>query len=118
MYHPHADKLRIRNDNFGLIEVMGLAVLPSRLKSELMDLAAAIVSGSDISGDEILNKHAPWVEELKKSYIFTEGNAMEILMRETGRIFAGVLEDAGVYKNHAGGKAAFLRFADHVNQMI
>ena len=95
---------------------MGLAVLPSRLKGELSDLAAAIVAGKNIAADETLNKHAAWVEELKKSYTFTEENALDIILQETGKVFAAVLEDAGVYKYTEEGKAAFLKFADAVNQ--
>ena len=116
VFHPHADKHHIKKENIGLIEVMGLAVLPSRLKGELTDLAAAIVAGRDISSDEVLSKHAPWVEELKAVHAFTEDNALEILMQETGKVFAAVLEDAGVYKNTPGGREAFLRFVDAVNQ--
>ena len=115
MFHPHADKHHIKKENIGLIEVMGLAVLPSRLKGELTDLAAAIVEGKDIGADAVLSKHAPWVEELKKQYTFTEDNAMEILMQETGKVFAAVLEDAGVYKNTPEGRAAFQKFVDVVN---
>ena len=116
VFHPHADKHHIKKENIGLIEVMGLAVLPSRLKGELTDLAEAIVAGRDIAADETLGKHASWVEELKKRYTFTEENAMDILMQETGKVFAGVLEDAGVYKNTPEGRAAFLRFVEKVNQ--
>ena len=115
VFHPHADKHHIKKENIGLIEVMGLAVLPSRLKGELHDLADAIVVGKDIAADEVLGKHAPWVEELKAQYTFTEDNALEIILQETGKVFAGVLEDAGVYKNTAEGKAAFLKFVDYVN---
>ena len=117
VFHPHADKHHIKKENIGLIEVMGLAVLPSRLKKELTDLAAAIVAGKDVAADEALSKHAAWVEELKKSYTFTRENAMEILMQETGKVFASVLEDAGVYKNNTDGKAAFLKFAACINQV-
>ena len=116
VFHPHADKHHIKKENIGLIEVMGLAVLPSRLKGELTDLAAAVVAGRDIAADEVLGKHAVWVEELKKSYTFTEENALEIILQETGRVFAAVLEDAGVYKNTEAGKAAFRAFVDAVNQ--
>ena len=115
VFHPHADKHHIKKENIGLIEVMGLAVLPSRLKGELHDLAEAVAAGKDIAADQVLNKHAAWVEELKKQYTFTADNAMEILMQETGKVFAAVLEDAGVYKNTAEGKAAFLKFVDTVN---
>ena len=116
VFHPHADKHHIKKENIGLIEVMGLAVLPSRLKGELTELAAALLGGKDIEADPVLGKHADWVKELKKQYTFTEENAMEILMLETGRVFAKVLEDAGVYKNTPEGRAAFLRFADKVNE--
>ena len=95
---------------------MGLAVLPSRLKKELADLAEAIVAGSDIAADEVLNKHLPWVEELKAQYTFTAENAMDIILQETGKVFSQVLEDAGVYKNTPEGKAAFHKFVDYVNQ--
>ena len=115
VFHPHADKHHTKKENIGLIEVMGLAVLPSRLKQELTDLASAIVSGTDIAADEVLNKHAPWVEELKKQYTFTEENALDIILKETGRVFTEVLEDAGVYKNTPEGRAAFLKFIGAVN---
>ena len=116
VFHPHADKHHIKKENIGLIEVMGLAVLPSRLKKELHDLAKAIVEGRDIAADEVLNKHADWVEELKSKYTFTEDNALDIILQETGKVFAGVLEDAGVYKNTPEGQAAFRKFVDYVNQ--
>ena len=116
VFHPHADKHHIKKENIGLIEVMGLAVLPSRLKGELTALAEAIVAGSDIAADEALEKHAAWVEELKNRYTFTSENALEIILQETGKVFAAVLEDAGVYKNTAEGKEAFGRFVDYVNQ--
>ena len=117
VFHPHADKHHIKKENIGLIEVMGLAVLPSRLKQELTDLASAIVSGTDIAADEVLSKHAPWVEALKQRYTFTEDNALDILLKETGKVFTEVLEDAGVYKNTPEGKSAFLKFVDAVNEI-
>ena len=116
LFHPHADKHHIKKENIGLIEVMGLAVLPSRLKKELTDLAAAVVAGADIAADETLAKHAAWVEELKGQYTFTAENALDIILQETGKVFATVLEDAGVYKNTAAGKEAFLNFVSCVNQ--
>ena len=115
MFHPHADKHHIKKENIGLIEVMGLAVLPSRLKNELTALAEKAVSGDDLRADPVLEKHADWMEELKKTYTFTAENAMDILLKETGRVFAGVLEDAGVYKNTDSGREAFLRFIAKVN---
>ena len=118
VFHPHADKHHIKKENIGLIEVMGLAVLPSRLKKELADLAEAAWEGRDISGDEILGKHAVWLAQLKETYTFTQENALDIILQETGKVFAAVLEDAGVYKNTSQGRAAFLRFVDHVNQEV
>ena len=96
---------------------MGLAVLPARLKTELQALKDAILSGAELRTDGTLAKHADWVEELKNRYRFDAENTMEILLRETGRVFAAVLEDAGVYKRTAPGRAGFLRFADAVNRM-
>ena len=116
VFHPHADKHHIKKENIGLIEVMGLAVLPSRLKQELSTLAAAAAEGRDISGDEILGKHAQWLAQLKEQYTFTAENALDIILQETGRVFAAVLEDAGVFKHTPEGMEAFLRFADWVNQ--
>ena len=115
VFHPHADKHHIKKENIGLIEVMGLAVLPSRLKKELTDLAQAIVEGRNIGADEVLSKHAPWVEELKKRHTFTPDNALDIVLQETGKVFTEVLEDAGVYKNTPEGRNAFLGFVDTVN---
>ena len=118
VFHPHADKHHIKKENIGLIEVMGLAVLPSRLKGELHALAEAVVEGRDIAADEALEKHAAWVDELKKQYTFTSENALEIILKETGKVFAAVLEDAGVYKNTEEGRGAFLRFVDEVNREV
>ena len=115
LFHPHADKHNIKKENIGLIEVMGLAVLPSRLRGELTALAEAIVAGKDIAADEVLSKHAQWVEGFRNQYTFTEGNALDIVLQETGKVFSAVLEDAGVYKNTETGKAAFAKFIDHVN---
>ena len=116
LFHPHGDKHHIKKENIGLIEVMGLAVLPSRLKGELTALSDAILSGTDLRADEVLAKHAPWAEQLQARYSFTPENTMDILMRETGRVFAAVLEDAGVYKRTPEGQAAFIRFIDAVNR--
>ena len=116
VFHPHADKHHIKKENIGLIEVMGLAVLPSRLKKELTDLAEAAAAGKDVSGDEALSKHAPWLAELQENYTFTAENAMDIILQETGKVFAAVLEDAGVYKNTPEGRAAFGRFVEQVNR--
>ena len=115
LYHPHANLHHIKKENIGLIEVMGLAVLPSRLKKELADLKTAILSGADISADEAIAAHADWANTLKTRYDFTEENAETILRQEVGAVFAQVLADAGVYKCTQEGRAAFLRFVDAVN---
>ena len=114
LFHPHADKHNIKKENIGLIEVMGLAVLPSRLKKELSDLAEAILAGKDIASDEVLGKHADWVESIRSRVTFTPENTMEILLQETGRVFSQVLEDAGVYKCTPEGRTAFLKFIQSV----
>ena len=114
VYHPHDELHHIKKENIGLIEVMGLAVLPARLKSELTALAEALVSGSDIRSDAALEKHADWAETLKKQYTFTAENAMKIVQDEVGKVFAKVLEHAGVYKCTDEGRAAFLRFIQFV----
>ena len=116
VYHPHADLHHIKKENIGLIEVMGLAVLPSRLKGELAALREAILSGSDIRADETLAKHADWVDELRTRHTFTAENTDELLRQEVGAVFEQVLEDAGVYKTDAAGREAFLRFVRAVNQ--
>ena len=116
VFHPHADKHHIKKENIGLIEVMGLAVLPSRLKQELTDLAESVIAGKDVSTDEALSKHGPWLAELQTKYTFTRENALDIILQETGKVFAAVLEDAGVYKNTTEGRAAFARFVDYVNR--
>ncbi len=116
VYHPHAELHHIKKENIGLIEVMGLAVLPARLKTELAGVADALVSGAPLTGD--LEKHATWAEALKRAYTFTRENAEEILKAEVGKVFARVLEHAGVYKRNAAGEAMFDRFIDHVNREI
>ncbi|MCR5021559.1 UDP-glucose--hexose-1-phosphate uridylyltransferase [Ruminococcus sp.] len=116
VYHPHAELHHIKKENIGLIEVMGLAVLPSRLKGEMEKLSKAMINGDDIRADEVLAKHADWADELKKQYSFTAENAEAILKDEIGKVFAKVLEHAGVYKRDEAGAAAFGRFIDHVNE--
>ncbi len=111
VYHPHAELHHIKKENIGLIEVMGLAVLPARLKSEMEQLAEAILDGRDIRGDEVLEKHAEWVEAFLPKYeSVTADNVMEILHTEIGLVFSKVLEHAGVYKRDREGQAAFDRF--------
>ena len=94
---------------------MGLAVLPSRLKTEMELLSKALADGTDIRSDEVLAKHADWADELKKQYTFTAENAESILRDEVGKVFSKVLEHAGVYKRDREGAAAFDRFIEYVN---
>ena len=110
VFHPHKELHHIKKENIGLIEVMGLAVLPARLKNELALLADALLSGADISADETLKKHADWVKKLRESYTFTPDNVNGILQKEVGVVFAEVLEHAGVFKRNDSGRAAFRRF--------
>lgn len=115
VYHPHAKLHHIKKENIGLIEVMGLAVLPARLKGEMDKLADAILAGEDIRKDEMLEKHADWVDEFLPKYEAgsrTKDEMMQILHKEIGYVFMQVLEDAGVYKRTEEGKAAFERFLD------
>ena len=115
VFHPHADKHNIKKENIGLIEVMGLAVLPSRLKGELAALKDAILAGADLRADAVLEKHAAWIDEVRQRREFTEENVMDVLLEEVGRVFAAVLEDAGVYKCSDEGRKQFMAFVDAVN---
>ncbi len=111
VYHPHANLHHIKKENIGLIEVMGLAVLPARLKDEMEKLAEAILTDADLRKDEVLEKHADWVEGFLPGYQeVSRDNIMDILHKEIGDVFMQVLEDAGVYKRDAEGQAAFDRF--------
>lgn len=113
VYHPHAKLHHIKKENIGLIEVMGLAVLPARLKGEMEELAEAILSGKDIRQDEVLLKHADWVEEFVPKYEKIDAeNIYDILRKEIGLVFMQVLEDAGVYKRTKEGQKAFARFVE------
>ncbi|MBQ2406473.1 MAG: UDP-glucose--hexose-1-phosphate uridylyltransferase [Lachnospiraceae bacterium] len=113
VYHPHAELHHIKKENIGLIEVMGLAVLPSRLKAELEQLADAILAKEDIRQNEMLEKHADWVEEFLPKYDdISKDNVMDIIKKEVGIVFEKVLEHAGVYKRNAEGMEAFQRFID------
>lgn len=116
VYHPHAELHHIKKENIGLIEVMGLAVLPARLKDELEHLQTAILAGSDIRADEELAKHADWVDELKQKYgSFTKETIGTVIRDEVGIVFMKVLEHAGVYKRTEQGQEAFLKFVEYVN---
>ena len=110
LYHPHDELHHIKKENIGLIEVMGLAVLPARLKEELSAVADCLAHGKDLRKSELTSKHAAWAEAFAGHYAITEDNALEIVEKETGLVFAKVLEHAGVYKRTAEGKEAFLRF--------
>ncbi len=111
VYHPHKELHHIKKENIGLIEVMGLAVLPSRLKEEMALLSEYILSGKDIASNEQLEKHAEWVTSFLPSYPeVSEDNIDDILKQEIGNVFVRVLEDAGVYKCTKEGREAFLRF--------
>ena len=116
VFHPHAELHNIKKENIGLIEVMGLAVLPARLKDEMRILGEKIVSGDDLRADEVTAKHADWVEGFKADYAdINASNVDEILKAEIGKVFEKVLCHAGVYKRDEAGKAAFIRFVDFVN---
>lgn len=115
VYHPHAELHHIKKENIGLIEVMGLAVLPARLKDELNLIAEAVVEGKDLLADERTAIHADWVNEILANYTdVNKDNVMDILKDEVGKVFATVLEHAGVFKRNAEGFAAFMRFIESV----
>ncbi len=116
VYHPHANLHHIKKENIGLIEVMGLAVLPARLKDEMEKLEEAILSGADLRKDELLEKHADWVEEFLPRYPqINKDTLMDIIHTEIGNVFMQVLEDSGVYKRNEEGQAAFDRFIESLN---
>ena len=116
LYHPHAKLHHIKKENIGLIEVMGLAVLPARLKGEMEELKAAMLAGKNLREDELLEKHADWVEEFWDKYEkIDETNIDDILRHEIGHVFMEVLTDSGVYKRNEEGQRAFDRFISSVN---
>ena len=115
VYHPHAEKHHIKKENIGLIEVMGLAVLPARLLNELAAVEKALLDGSDMTADPLTKAHAEWAEEIKAKYPeLNESNVKEIVQREVGLVFAAVLEDAGVFKRNAEGEAAMEKFINEL----
>ncbi len=116
VYHPHADVHNIKKENIGLIEVMGLAVLPARLRDEIKLMCDCIVGGKDFRECAEIEKHAAWFDTFKGNYTFTSDNVENIIKSEIGRTFERVLEDAGVYKRTQEGHAAFLKFIDYVNK--
>ena len=118
IFHPHDKLHHIKKENIGLIEVMGLAVLPGRLKSEMDSLRIALLEGKDIRNDEVLGKHADWVDEfMAKHKDFNKDNAEEIIRQEIGLVFSEVLTDAGVYKDDEKGRKGILRFIERVNSL-
>ena len=117
VYHPHAALHHIKKENIGLIEVMGCAILPARLRDEMAALKKAVLEGKDYRSDEALVKHADWMDEIRSRYAdLNAENIDEIIRHEIGAVFSKVLEDAGVYKRDAHGQTAFLRFVDFVNR--
>ena len=113
VYHPHAGLHHIKKENIGLIEVLGLAILPARLKTEMELLQDAILHGKDIRSIPEIEKHADWAEAFLPGYeTITEENIGGILQKEIGLVFCQVLADAGVFKRDAAGEAAFRRFTD------
>ena len=114
VYHPHSELHNIKKENIGLIEVMGLAVLPSRLSKELSLLADYIISGKDIASDDRISKHADWVKSFIHNYTVTSENVETILKTEVGKTFEKVLEHAGVFKCTPEGRLAFMRFIDSI----
>lgn len=118
IFHPHDKLHHIKKENIGLIEVMGLAVLPGRLKSEMDSLRIALLEGKDIRNDEVLGKHADWVDEfMAKHKDFNKDNAEGIIRQEIGLVFSEVLTDAGVYKDDEKGRKGILRFIERVNSL-
>jgi len=116
VYHPHAELHHIKKENIGLIEVMGLAVLPARLKAEMEKLAEFIVNKKDIRSDEDIKKHADWADEFLSKYSnIYDHNVMEILQNEIALVFSKVLEHAGVYKRNEEGQKAFDKFLHTLN---
>lgn len=116
VFHPHTEKHHIKKENIGLIEVMGLAVLPARLKSEMAELKSCLLDGRDPAEVPELVKHADWAKEILTRRTFTAETADEILNEEIGQVFIGCLEDAGVYKCTAAGREAFLRFVNSISE--
>ena len=115
VFHPHAEHHNIKKENIGLIEVMGLAVLPSRLKSEIALMVDAVNNGVSFDTVPEIKKHSEWFERFRGNYTFTKETAEKIIMSEIGKTFVRVLEDAGVYKTTPDGRASFMRFVDYVN---
>ena len=114
IYHPHEEFHHIKKENIGLIEVMGLAILPGRLKKELEAVEEKLLSGENMTEDPLTKSHAKWAADIAANYEITAENVKEIVQKETGIVFSKVLEQAGVYKRTPEGKEAFLRFINQV----
>ena len=114
VYHPHPEHHHIKKENIGLIEVMGLAVLPARLKTEMENLAKAIVAGADIRADEVLAKHADWVDMLKAKYDINAENVDDIIKKEIGIVYSEILEQCGVFSRDENGRAQLRKFTESV----
>ena len=113
-YHPHPEYHHIKRENIGLIEVMGLAVLPSRLKGEMALLKDAMVLGKDIGSIEAIASHKQWADMIMNKYDITADNCEEILQKEIGIVFTSILEQCGVYSRNDEGKAGFIKFIESV----
>ena len=115
VFHPNTSLHHIKKENIGLIEVMGLAVLPSRLAEELKAVEEALLAGNDLSANPLTASHAEWANDILRRYPdFSKENARRILEQEIGKAFLEVLEDAGVFKRTDEGKRAFLTFAENL----
>lgn len=119
VYHPHSHLHHIKKENIGLIEVMGLAVLPARLKEEMQILKMAILNGQDLEQNDKIKSHADWAKTFLQKYdTITAENLDGIIQQEIGLVFAQVLEDAGVYKRTEAGQEAFCRFLRHCDAIV
>lgn len=112
VFHPHAKLHHIKKENIGLIEVMGLAVLPARLKKEMHELERAVLNNEDLRANELTASHADWADGWKNNYELTAENIHAIVQKEIGKVFVEVLEDAGVFKRTEEGRGAFIRFVN------
>ena len=120
VYHPHAEHHHIKKENIGLIEVMGLAILPARLKTELADLKTAVLKNRDIRGDETLGKHADWIDMIRTKYtaseLSDEARVDRIIKDEVGLVYSEILEQCAVFKHDEAGQKALLKFVEYVNK--
>lgn len=113
-YHPHPEYHHIKKENIGLIEVMGLAVLPSRLKAEMQELEKAMVNGEKIEDNELIAKHAEWAYAIMKNRTVNKENCGDVLKDEIGKVFSSILEQCGVFERSEKGKKQFLKFTENI----